>query len=234
MPQTTAIALAPELTLKSFRYAGHYRPDHQYSSFDQKLDASLKHFYSKSNLATILLKKGLLGYENFYLLDHATVDIWANVVWVKIPKWVPSSSAAMFQKAPQHFCRFISKKDFLEAVIDYAMLQGHQTLAHRCESNMTKMLVACATGEGVYQLNPTQYAIECDCKAYLGIYRTYTEDCHLRGLINAHPILKGQRLCCMNNSRTLLPVSSQELVFYFVALGLTQMNHSIQCHTFEE
>ena len=193
MPQSTAIALAPEHNHKSFQYAGHYKGDRQYSPFHRKLDAALKHFYSKSNLATVLIKKGLLDFKNLYLLDHATVDVWANVVWVKLPKWIPcQDSTALFQKAPQHFCRFISKKDFLEAVIDYAMLQGNQTLAHKCESNPATMLVSSSKGTGVYQLNPTKQAIECNCSAYLGLKRSLAEDYHLRGLINAHPILKGQ------------------------------------------
>lgn len=191
MPETKVNALAPKHNCK-FQYAGHYRPEHQYSPVHHQLDAALKHFYSKSNLTTILLKKGLLHEENLYLLDHATVDVWATVVWVKIPRWVPSKSVAMFRKAEQHFCRFISKKDFLEAVIDYAMLQGNQASAHRSPSSPTTMLVSSSKGMGVYQLNPTKHGIECDCSAYLGLKRSLTEDYHLRGLINAHPILKGQ------------------------------------------
>lgn len=193
MPQTTAIAQALEHNHKSFQYAGHYKGDHQYSPFHHKLDAALKHFYSKSNLATVLIKKGLLEFKNLNLLDWATVDVWANVVWVKLPKWIPcGDETTLFQKAAQHFCRFISKKDFLEAVIDYAMLQGNQTSAHRCKSNPATMLVSSSKGTGVYQLNPTKHAVECNCSAYLGLKRSITEDYHLRGLINAHPILKGQ------------------------------------------
>lgn len=192
MPETTATDLTPKHNCK-FQYAGHYRPGHQYSPVHHQLDAALKHFYSKTNVGTVLIKKGLLDFKNLDLLDHATVDVWASVVWVKIPKWVPSPDMAMFQKAPQHFCRFISKKDFLEAVIDYAMLQGNQVSAHRSPSNPATMLVPSSkkTGE-VYQLNLTKHLIECNCSAYLGLKRSLTEDYHLRGLINAHPILKGQ------------------------------------------
>lgn len=192
MPHSTAEAIALIGNRKSFQYAGHYRPDHQYSPVHLSLDAALKHFYSKSNLATILLKKGLLDFNNLHLLDHATIDVWANVVWVKIPKWVPSENGAMLQKAPQHFCRFISKKDFLEAVIDHAQLMGHQMIAHRCKSNPTKMLVQSSSSAGVYQLSTTKYACECDCSAFLGLKRAYTEDCYLRDLINRHPVLQGQ------------------------------------------
>lgn len=192
MSQIIADAIAPERDRKSFQYAGHYRSNHQYSPVHLSLDAALKHFYSKSNLATVLLKKGLLDFNNLYLLDHATVDVWANVVWVKIPKWIQLSSEAMLQKAPQHFCRFISKKDFLEAVIEYAQLTGHQTIARRCKSNPTRMLVQSSKGNGVYQLSTTKYACECDCSAYFGLKRAYTEDCYLRGLINRHPVLRGQ------------------------------------------
>lgn len=192
MPHSISDAIAHARDRKSFRYAGHYRSNHQYSPVHLSLDAALKHFYSKSNLATVLLKKGLLRYENFYLLDHATVDVWANVVWVRLPKWVPSQNEAMLQKAPQHFCRFISKKDFLEAVIDYAQLMGHQVKANRCKSNPTKMLVQSSKSASVYQLNTTKYACECDCSAYFGLKRAYTEDYYLRGLIIRHPVLQGQ------------------------------------------
>ena len=149
MPHSTVDAIATERNRKSFQYLGHYCVDHKYSPFHLSLDATLKHFYSKSNLATVLLKKGLLRYENLCLLDHATVDIWANVIWVRLPRWVPSQNGAMLQKAPQHFCRFISKKDFLEAVIDYAQVTGHQTIARRCKSNPTKMLVQSSKSTGV-------------------------------------------------------------------------------------
>lgn len=192
MPHSTDDAIAHARDHKSFQYAGHYRSNHQYSPVHLSLDAALKHFYSKSNLATVLLKKGLLDFNNLYLLDHATVDVWANVVWVKIPKWVQLPNQAMLQKAPQHFCRFVSKKDFLEAVIDHAQLMGHQMKANRCKSNPTQMLVQSSTSTGVYQLSTTKYACECDCQAYLALQRAYTEDCYLRGLIIRHPILQGQ------------------------------------------
>ena len=83
MSQIIADAIATECNRKPFQYAGHYKGDHQYSPFHHKLDAALKHFYSKSNLATVLIKKGLLDFKNLNLLDHATVDVWANVVWGK-------------------------------------------------------------------------------------------------------------------------------------------------------
>jgi hypothetical protein len=144
------------------------------------------------HLAIVLLKKGWIEFNHLYLLDRAIVDIWANVVWVKIPKWVPLRNGMMFEQAKQHLCRFISKKDFLQAALDYAMIQGNDVIARCCKSNPTKMLVYSSAGAGVYQLTATKYAIECDCQAYLELSRAYTEDCYLRGLINKHPILQEQ------------------------------------------
>lgn len=95
----------------------------------------------------------------------------------------------MFEQAQKYLCRIISKKDFLQAAIDYAMIQGSDAIARCCKSDPTKMLVALSTGAGVYQIAPTKYPIECDCGAYLGLFRAYTEDCYLRGLMNKHPIL---------------------------------------------
>jgi hypothetical protein len=106
--------IAPTPAPKPFQFSAHHRSDHDYSPFHQGLDAALKHFYGKSNLATVLLKKELLSYSNLYLLDHATVDVWPNVVMVRIPKWIPCQGTGLLQRAPQSFCRFFSKKDFLE------------------------------------------------------------------------------------------------------------------------
>lgn len=188
-----ALAVAQKArSLETSHYAAHYRSEHQYSPFHQKLDAALKYFYNKRHLAIVLLKKGWIEFKHLYLLDRAIVDVWANVVWVKIPKWIPSKKGIMFEQAQKYLCRFISKKDFLQAAIDYAMIQGNGAIARCCKSNPTKMLVESSTGAGVYQLTLTKYAIKCDCQAYLGLSRAHTEECYLRGLMNQHPILQGQ------------------------------------------
>jgi hypothetical protein len=191
-PVAPAITPEPKQRRKSFQYAGHYRDDHEYSPFHTSLDVALRHFYGKANLQTVLLKKGLLRYENLYLLDHATVDVWPNVVMVKIPKWIPSQTMAMYQRSPQSFCRFISKRDFLEAIVDYAMLQGHQAIAHACRSDSSKMVVKSSTSGNVYELTPSQHQCECNCPAHQSLEAGFTEDAKMLSLLVAHPDLKKQ------------------------------------------
>lgn len=193
--ETQAEAIAPEKPRrkqKTFQYAAHYREEHNYSPFHEKLDSALKHFYGKANLQTVLLKKGWLDFNNLYLLDHATVDVWPRVVWVKIPKWIPCQHLLILQKAEQYFCRFISKRDFLEAAIDYAMLQGHQAIAHRSALYPDKMEV-CSTRTGLlYDLTPTQHQCECCCSAYKSLSAAFSEDAKMLALLIDHPMLCGQ------------------------------------------
>lgn len=48
----------PRQRRKSFQYAAHYRADHDYSPFHRQLDASLKHLYSRTNLAAVVQELG--------------------------------------------------------------------------------------------------------------------------------------------------------------------------------
>lgn len=177
---------------KSFTYSGHIRPDHAYSPFHQQLDYALRHFYGKANLATVLMKKGWISFNELQLLDYATVDVWPSVVWVKVPSYYPSAHAMLFHKSQKSFCRFISKKDFLEAVIDYARLQGNQHIAQRCQRDSQKMWVkSVSTGE-VYHLIPQEQQCECTCKAQSGLLRALIEDTKMQALLVDHPIMQGQ------------------------------------------
>lgn len=178
---------------RSFQYAGHHRSDYEYSPFHEQLDYALRHFYGKGNLATVLMKKGLLTFNEMHLLDHATVDVWPNVVWVKIPSYYPSSHALIFHKSEKSFCRFISKKDFLEAVIDYAQLQGNQHTALACQDDPQKMSVkSAATRREVYELTPRPDQCKCTCKATAGLMKAFTEDPKMQRLLVADPIMQGQ------------------------------------------
>jgi hypothetical protein len=58
MPQATANEIASGGDRSPFQYAAHYRPDYDYSPLHKRLDAALKHLYSKTNLATMVLDKG--------------------------------------------------------------------------------------------------------------------------------------------------------------------------------
>lgn len=177
---------------KGFTYSGHVRKDHEYSPFHKDLDYALKHFYSKSNLATIMLSKGWLSFSELHLLDHATVDVWPGVVWVKVPSYYPSAHALLFHKSEKSFCRFISKKDFLQATIDYAQMQGNQHRALRCDHSPEKMWVRSASTGEVYHLFPRAEQCECTCKAQSGLMIAFVEDTKIQALLVAHPIMRGQ------------------------------------------
>lgn len=192
MLSTQREAIAPRRDRKSFQYAGHYRPDHDYSPFHNSLDVALKTFYGKTNFQTVLLKKRLLRFENVYLLDHAVVDVWPSVVMVKIAKWIPSQTILMYQRSPQSFCRFVSKRDFLEAVIDYAMLQGHQAKVSPCRNDSTKMVVQSLNSNDEYFLTPTQHQCECNCPAHQSLHAGFAEDMKMLSLLIDHPVLGGQ------------------------------------------
>lgn len=175
-----------------FQYGGHHRTDHQYSDFHKQLDYALRHFYGKANLATVLMKKGLLGFNEIHLLDHATVDVWFSVVWVKVPKYYPSAHALIFHKSEKSFCRFISKNDFLQAVIEYAQLQGNQHTAQRCQHNPQKMWIKSSRTGEVHHLTPRSEQCECSCKAQFGLIKALLEDHKIQAFLVAHQIMRGQ------------------------------------------
>lgn len=169
---------------KSFQYAGHFQPGHDYSPFHKQLDASLKHLYSKTNLAAVVLEKGWLTESELHRLDNAIMDIWALVVWVKIPAQIP------YKKT---ICRFISKKDFLRVVIESAQPRSEGMTACKHE-DISKVLIESTSGK-YYELTPQYKQCECSCPAYESLSAAFGEDTRMEGLLKADPILKGQVLC---------------------------------------
>jgi hypothetical protein len=80
----------------------------------------------------------------------------------------------------------------LEAVIDYAMLQGHQARAHQYKNRADMMVVESSSNGNVYQLTPTERRCECDCRAHQSLFTGFAEDVKMASLLVDHQILKGQ------------------------------------------
>lgn len=179
-----AITPEPKQRHKSFQYPGHFHPNHDYSPFHKQLDASLKHLYSKTNLAAVVLEKGWLLESELHRLDTAIMDIWALVVWVKIPAQIP------YKKT---ICRFISKKDFLRVVIESAQLRSKGMTACKHE-DVSKVLIESTSGK-YYELTPQHKQCECSCPAYESLSAAFGEDARMQGLLKAYPVVKGQVLC---------------------------------------
>lgn len=178
---TPAITPEPKQHRKSFQYPGHFHPNHDYSPFHKQLEASLKHLYSKTNLAAVVLEKGWLLESELHRLDSAIMDIWALVVWVKIPAQIP------YKKT---ICRFISKKDFLRVVIESAQQRSKGMTACKHE-DISKVLIESTSGK-YYELTPQHKQCECSCPAYESMSAAFGEDGRMQGLLKAHPVLKGQ------------------------------------------
>lgn len=172
----------PKQHHKSFRYSGHFQPNHDYSPFHKQLDASLKHLYSRTNLAAVVLEKEWLTESELHRLDSAIMDIWALVVWVKLPAQIP------YKKT---ICRFISKKDFLRVVIESAQKRSEDMTACKHKNDFTKILIKSTSGK-YYELTPQHNQCECSCPAYESLIVAFGEDARMGGLLKAHPVLQGQ------------------------------------------
>lgn len=172
----------PKQHRKSFQYVGHFHPNHVYSPFHEQLDASLKHLYSRTNLATVVLEKGWLTESELHRLDSAIMDIWALVVWVKIPAQIP------YKKT---ICRFVSKKDFLRVVIESAQQRSEGMTTCKDRNDFTKILIKSTSGK-YYELTPQHKQCECSCPAYESMSAAFDEDTRMEGLLKADPVLRGQ------------------------------------------
>jgi hypothetical protein len=130
----------------------------------------------------VILEKGWLLESELHRLDSAIMDIWALVVWVKIPAQIP------YKKT---ICRFISKKDFLRVVIESAQQRSEGMTACKDRNDFTKILINSTSGK-YYELTPQHKQCECSCPAYESMSAAFGEDARMGGLLKAHPVLRGQ------------------------------------------
>ena len=189
----------------------HRREHGKYSLFhtnllssDSSKNYALRHLYSLENTKHILNNLGFTPEQIKEAIPHITIDVWAFVVRIHIPKWIkiPKSQLTNYSilngckiiKGELHrpiksMSRFVSKKDFINALIERNM----------ASSDPYKLLPTLDwdtfTHKGVQddrQLICHFDHIECTCHAYSGITKAFQQDQYALKQLQNHPIMKGQ------------------------------------------
>ncbi len=125
---------------------GHSREHGKYSPFhkallspDSSKNYALKHLYSQENTKHVLSKFGFSPEQIKEAISHITIDVWVFVVRIHIPKWIPVPQSQLRNHSILNGCkiinkalhrpiksmsRFISKKDFLNSLIERNMAKA--------------------------------------------------------------------------------------------------------------
>jgi hypothetical protein len=105
-----------------FSAIAHTRTNYNYSIFHQSLlhenngeDYALRHIYSLENTKVLLQKWGWTPEQIKTGIDHATVDVYKNVVYLHIPNKISKRGQLIKIRG---ISRFISKADFVSVLIE--------------------------------------------------------------------------------------------------------------------
>ena len=187
------------------REHGKYSPFHlNLLSSDSSKNYALRHLYSQENTKHILNILGFTPEQIKEAIPHLTIDVWAFVVRIHIPKWIkiPSSQLKNYSvfngckiikgelhRAIKSMSRFVSKKDFINALISRNMAKADPyKLLPTDDWNVF-------THKGVqddHKLTCHFDRIECTCHAYSGITKAFQQDRYALKQLQKHPIAKGQ------------------------------------------
>lgn len=193
----------------------HTRSEHQYSWFHLRLIAkqnsyALRHVYSTENAVALLQDKKLLTEHVKTLQKHLTIDVWQKLVWVRLPKWISATVEEqenwLIQNPKTHriidgqkcrhlakgFSRFISKTDFIEALLRRNQQQADPQKLSRLNPFVYEYWGS-LQGQGRRStLNLEQDCVTCNCTGYEELHQAFLEDSYLLKKLKKHPILGGQ------------------------------------------
>ena len=187
------------------REHGKYAPFHKaLLSPDSSKNYALKHLYSQENTKHVLNRFGFTPEQIKEAIPHITIDVWAFVVRIHIPKWIPVRQSQLRNYSVLNGCKiinkalhrpiksmssFISKKDFVNALIERNMAKADRyKLLPTDEWNIF-------THKGVqedHELICYDSHIECTCHAYRGISKAFEQDKYALKHLQNHPIMEGQ------------------------------------------
>ena len=189
----------------------HIREHGKYSPFHRNLISSLHHknyaltyLYSQENTKHILNELGFTPEQIKEAIPHLTIDVWAFFVRIHIPKWIkiPESQLKNYSilngckiikgelhKPIKAISRFVSKKDFINALMERNMAKADP---HKLLSTLEWHTFTHKGVQNDHQLICHQDGIECTCHAYRGISQAFEQDKYALKLLRKHPIVKGQ------------------------------------------
>jgi hypothetical protein len=171
-----------------FSAKAHTRSDRTYSAFHQSLlhennseDYALRHIYSLENTKSLLKGWGWSEEEIKIGIDHATIDVYKNQVYLHIPGKIEKRGIVIKIKG---ISRYVSKADYVDTLIKrcwdkadpYKLVPG----------DSWDELISKGMNDEFYELQLLPYAVTCTCHAYSGIEKAFFQDAIAqRALLNS-------------------------------------------------
>lgn len=182
------------MNTQKFSAKAHTRTEYNYSNFHKSLlhennsdDYALRHIYSLENTKELLLKFGWSS-ENIKVgIDHATIDVYKDVVYLHIPNKITKRGETVKIKG---ISRFISKIDYVDTLVKRCWTKA-DPLKLEPGSDWNELIAKGNTGD-FYELTLKSYEITCTCHAFNGISKAFEQDDKaIKALLN-HEIAMGQ------------------------------------------
>jgi len=177
-----------------FSAKAHTHPNYNYSNFHKSLlhennseDYALRHIYSLENTKALLTKWGWISEQIRVGIEHATIDVYQNFVWLYIPNKIQKRGETIKIRG---ISRFISKADYVGILI--ARCWSKADPYKLSPGNDWDELIAKGMNDEFYQLNLLPHAVTCTCHAYRGIEKAFLQDTKAKQFLDDHPILIGQ------------------------------------------
>jgi len=182
------------MNTQKFSAKAHTRTEYNYSNFHKSLvhennseDYALRHIYSLENTKALLLKFGWTDEQVKTGIDHATIDVYKNVVYLHIPGYIVKKGEKIKIRG---ISRFISKADYVDILIKRCWAKADP---YKLEpgSNWDEIIAKGNTGD-FYEIQLLSYTVTCTCHAYSGIEKAFEQDKKAAKALINHEIAQGQ------------------------------------------
>ncbi|BDI20971.1 hypothetical protein ANSO36C_67730 (plasmid) [Nostoc cf. commune SO-36] len=156
----------------------HTRANYNYSPFHQSLlhenngeDYALRHLYSLENTKALLTKWGWTSEQVKTGIDHATIDVYKNIVYLHICNKIIKRGQTIKIRG---ISRFISKADYVGILIERCWAKADP---YKLEpgSDWDELIARGNTGD-FYELKLYKHEVTCTCHAYSGIEKAFEQD----------------------------------------------------------
>lgn len=176
-----------------------------------QISSSLQNqFFSQAVTWTLLTAKGKVAGPLDACLQDLTVEVWPNVVYVRLKKNV------IRRECPSGVSTFISYKDYLDHAIKEAFTKATSLTTDPISVNYFKVESA-TEPKYKYWILLDFYGMSCDCPRYKCLKkRIWSEAPHLDKLIEENEILQGQ-IPCHHAAAVLKSLDFKNFADYFQA-----------------
>jgi hypothetical protein len=182
------------MTTAKFSAKAHTRSNYTYSTFHKSLlhennaeDYALRHIYSLENTKTLLQKWGWSPEQIKAGIDHATIDVYKNFVYLHITNKVTKRGELIKIRG---ISRFISKADYVGILIERCWAKADP---YKLEpgSDWDELIARGNTGD-FYELKLYKHEVTCTCHAYSGIEKAFAQDPVATKHLMLNPVTQGQ------------------------------------------